>query len=510
MKRKAIAYVRFSASIQQFGDSLKRQNQLINEWIAQHPDYELDNLSYQDLGLSAYNGTHAMRGAFSDFMEAVEHGFIAHGTVLLVESLDRLSREKIGEATERLKNILKAGIDVVTLSDNTHYNGDSLNDPYALIKAILIAQRANEESEIKSKRMRSAWKKKREEAEISGKILTRSCPRWLSVSENGESFEINDKHAKTINQIFKLRLKGHSLNAITKILNDKKVITLTDSVGAWNPTTIEKLLGNKALIGIYSPSYQTMSKGVKEISNYFPVVVSENLFHKVQEVRLTPFGRDKNYDNPYLINIFRSLLRCKVCGFSIIMTGVDPKGMGYYVCPMRRVHRCVTPPIRRDIADYNFIGILLKNLDALQLNPNTPNAVKQLESQIIETEIKINRLIAALQIAPDVTELAQKVRELSKELRDGELKLRSLKARGTPSSSEAIATLDLSVKQNREKCRNYAARHINKVILNTEAQRCDVYLMNGLKILNFPLTKRIHPDYFISALAYIDGDTLIL
>ena len=54
---------------------------------------------------------------------------------MLVESLDRLSREKVGEAIERLKLILNHGIDVITLCDNTVYNIDSLNEPYSLIKA---------------------------------------------------------------------------------------------------------------------------------------------------------------------------------------------------------------------------------------------------------------------------------------------------------------------------------------------------------------------------------------
>ncbi len=49
---------------------------------------------------------------------------------MLVESLDRLSREKVGEAIERLKLILNHGIDVITLCDNTVYNIDSLNEPY--------------------------------------------------------------------------------------------------------------------------------------------------------------------------------------------------------------------------------------------------------------------------------------------------------------------------------------------------------------------------------------------
>ncbi|WP_170138754.1 recombinase family protein, partial [Edaphovirga cremea] len=307
--KKAIAYLRFSSSVQQYGDSLKRQNRLVAEWLDAHPDYLLDNLTYKDLGLSAYHGTHATRGAFADFMEAVEGGYIESGTVLLVESLDRLSRERIGEATERLKRILKAGVEVVTLSDHTHYTIDSLDDPYSLIKAILIAQRANEESEIKSRRMKSAWQKKREEAEASGKIITRSCPRWLKMDHDGKSFELIPEHARTIKEIFRLRLEGQSLNGIVKILNDKNVVTLTGETGVWNPSTIEKLLKNKALIGINVPSYRTKANDIKEISGYFPRVIPDKVFYAASEYRKPPYGKDIHTDNPYLINLFRSVMK---------------------------------------------------------------------------------------------------------------------------------------------------------------------------------------------------------
>ena len=508
-EKEAIAYIRFSAPIQQYGDSLRRQNQLVDEWLVQNPDYELDDLTYQDLGLSAFNGMHALRGALSDFLDAIEHGFIKKGTVLLVESLDRLSREKIGDATERLRHILKAGVEVVTLSDRTHYNEASLDDPYVLIKAILIAQRANEESEIKSKRMRSVWQKKREDAEYNGKLLTRSCPRWLRTTDDGKSFEILPQQAKTIKYIFKLRLKGHSLNGITKILNDKKIQTLSGKPGVWSPSTIEKILANKAVTGTYCPSYRTMSKGVKNIDNYFPSIISKKTFQDVQEVRLTPFGRDKTYDNPYLINLFRSILRCSSCGCSIIMTGIDSKGMGYYVCPMRRLHRCNTPPIKRDITDRVLVSVLLANMDYLQASFSGKNAIKQLENYLVDTQIKINHLLDALQVAPDVTELANRVRILSKELRDGELRLRTLRFRGGNATGEAVANMDLSNKINRVKCRNYALSNIEKIIINTSTQQCDIYLMNGLVIINFPLRKTIHPDNFISSLAFIDNNTLI-
>ncbi|MBP2157109.1 recombinase family protein [Erwinia rhapontici] len=508
--KKAIAYIRFSSSSQQYGDSKRRQDRLIDEWISHNPGYELDEITYQDLGLSAYSGANASRGALADFIDAVEHGYIMRGTVLLVESLDRLSREKIGDATDRLKSILKCGIDVVTLTDHTRYTEESLDDPYSLIKAILIAQRANEESEIKSRRMRSAWQRKREDAEKTGKIITKSCPRWLKVSPGGDFFEPIPERVKSIVKIFKLRLKGHSLNGIVKILNDKKVETLTGEYGVWNPSTIEKLLGNKALIGTYVPSYQTMSKGVKDIPNYFPSVVPQKLFNDVQGIRLTPFGKDAVYDNPYLINIFRSLMECKKCGCSIIMSGIDKKGMGYYVCPMRRLHRCDTPAIRRDVVDGVLIGTLLFCLDWFQKNNNSSGNYVHLEKNLIEIQLKINRLIEALQIAPNVELLANKVRELNKELQAGEAKLRAMKSKGTPSNSSDISEMDLSERSNRERCRGYVLRRFEKIILDTSAGRCDVYIANGVKLLNFPLLKTLNKHSLISAIEYLDGDTLVL
>ena len=96
--KKAIAYMRFSSPGQMSGDSLNRQRRLIAEWLKVNSDYYLDTITYEDLGLSAFKGKHAQSGAFSEFLDAIEHGYILPGTTLLVESLDRLSREKVGEA----------------------------------------------------------------------------------------------------------------------------------------------------------------------------------------------------------------------------------------------------------------------------------------------------------------------------------------------------------------------------------------------------------------------------
>ena len=48
--KKAIAYMRFSSPGQMSGDSLNRQRRLIAEWIKVNSDYNLDTITYEDLG----------------------------------------------------------------------------------------------------------------------------------------------------------------------------------------------------------------------------------------------------------------------------------------------------------------------------------------------------------------------------------------------------------------------------------------------------------------------------
>lgn len=74
-----------------------------------------------------------------EFLDVIEYGYILLGIILLVESLDRFLREKVGEVIECLKLILNYGIDVIIFCDNIVYNIDFLNELYLLIKVIFIA-----------------------------------------------------------------------------------------------------------------------------------------------------------------------------------------------------------------------------------------------------------------------------------------------------------------------------------------------------------------------------------
>ncbi|MCU8114274.1 recombinase family protein [Vibrio vulnificus] len=63
-------------------DTSKKHNIPINE-----------DLIMRDRGLSAFKAEHIKRGALGKFIAAIEDGLIAEGSILIVESMDRVSRD---------------------------------------------------------------------------------------------------------------------------------------------------------------------------------------------------------------------------------------------------------------------------------------------------------------------------------------------------------------------------------------------------------------------------------
>ena len=67
--------------------------------------------------MSAYRGRNATEGTLAAFLDACRSGRVAKGLVLLLENLDRLSRDVVRKAGRTLEDICAEGIDVVDLSE---------------------------------------------------------------------------------------------------------------------------------------------------------------------------------------------------------------------------------------------------------------------------------------------------------------------------------------------------------------------------------------------------------
>ena len=144
MKKTAYSYIRFSHPAQSLGRSQARQLEACELYCEEHglTLAQGEDHRFLDAGVSGWKGDHlGEKGQLTRFISLVEDGTIKPGSVLIVESLDRLSREEVGKALNTFLNLLGQDIDIVTLTDQKVYRkgGNDMD----LIMSILIMSRAH-------------------------------------------------------------------------------------------------------------------------------------------------------------------------------------------------------------------------------------------------------------------------------------------------------------------------------------------------------------------------------
>src|SRR5262249_30127708 len=146
------------------GDSLRRQTERAEEWCRRNGARLDSATTLHDLGKSAYLGDHRKnpdRYALAAFLKMVEAGKIPRGSFLVVESLDRLTREHVRAAVTLFLSILEQGVSIVTTSPERVFRHDS-EDMTDVIIAVVELSRGHGESARKSELVGAAWAEKRE------------------------------------------------------------------------------------------------------------------------------------------------------------------------------------------------------------------------------------------------------------------------------------------------------------------------------------------------------------
>ena len=393
---KCYSYIRFSTPEQARGDSKRRQIAYAKEWAKENKLPLDDKLNFQDLGISAFSGANRTRGALGKFLQLVEEGKIAKGSVLIIEAMDRLSREQVMDALSQFIGIIKAGIKVVTLADGYEYDAEAINrNPFSLNYSIMQMSTAYEESAKKSVRLKEAWVGKRD---IIGKYkLTARAPKWLRAKRlpskrNGqkgaiEKFEPIKERAAVIQKIFNMKLDSIGSERIATKLNQTDRIWKPKN--GWHKSYVNKILRTRAVIGEFQPhktvkvekvdgslKKQRVPEGAP-IKGYFPTVVSEEIFYQVQN--LIKGNRWLGGKNGVLGNLFSCLAVCGYCGspMRFLDKGKPPKGQKYYVCDYaKRGLGCQKKNIRYDEIE-RLILTFCKGLD--------PDDILQKDNNKLET-----------------------------------------------------------------------------------------------------------------------------
>ncbi len=352
---KAYSYIRFSTPEQSIGDSLRRQMKLSKDYADKHNLQLDDSLNMHDLGVSAYKGKNVKDGALGEFISAVDKGLVPAGSYLLVESLDRLSREKVTKALNFFLSILSKNIKIVTLQDERVYD-ENILDMTDLIVSIAIMSRANEESKTKSHRKIESWNEKILQGE--NKYITKWVPPWLEIIN--DKIIVIDERANLVKKIFNWVLEGYGISLIIQKIETEGIEPwgATPSVNlkpienpksrmpkTWHASRIQRILTNRQVLGEFTPRQGKHNQG-ETIKNYYPQIIDDKIFHKVQNIRNK---RNPNLGNAVgrrgsnITNLFSGLLKC---GYSQKENIINSYCPGKNDSSMRLINKGGNSPIR--------------------------------------------------------------------------------------------------------------------------------------------------------------------
>jgi DNA invertase Pin-like site-specific DNA recombinase len=337
----AYSYLRFSTPDQASGDSRRRQMAMAEKYAAEH-HLKLDHsLSFRDLGVSAYRGQNAREGALRAFLEAIEHNLVPSGSYLLIESLDRLSRDRILAAQSLFMMIIQAGVIIVTLTDQRCYSLDSLNrNPLDLIVSLVSMMRANEESEMKSQRIRAAFDRKR--ACLGTTPWSARCPGWLCLDKATSKFVVVEERAKIVRQIYRDVLAGVGHQTIATRLNEQQVPLFghgNQKGRIWQKSLIRYYLRTPTVIGTHIPFVGEYVDGVmrlrpqEPVQNYYPAIIAKAEWDEVQ-ARRKAWAEHYNVSGPKTgrHNLLAGLSRCPFCDRPMILLGGAKPNWRYFMC----------------------------------------------------------------------------------------------------------------------------------------------------------------------------------
>jgi DNA invertase Pin-like site-specific DNA recombinase len=294
----AYSYIRFSTPEQAQGDSLRRQTEATAAWCKVHGVHLDTSLTLEDKGVTAFKGRHRTddKHHLAQFLKLADRGRIPAGSYLVIENLDRLTREDERTALRLWMDILDRKINIVQLSPETVFRHDK-SDMMDIMRAIIELSRGHGESARKSERQGASWVAKRRAAR-EGKVqpprkkdgrvttaLTNRLPAWVA-DKKGKLVLIPEK-AAAVRRIFELAIMGHGLKATVRELKKEGIGPLVPfytykgerKPSKWNRTYIGQVLNDRRAVGELQPRLTDGTPDGKPIPNYYPAAVTEDQWH---------------------------------------------------------------------------------------------------------------------------------------------------------------------------------------------------------------------------------------
>lgn len=416
------AYIRYSTRRQGADDkdSVTRQKASIRAIAARHGvEVPEENIFYEN-GVSAYTGENSKTGKLKDLIDQIENLSIAPGDFVFVESIDRLSRQRLLQAKDLVYGILKKGVILVTTMDGYIYklHEDQADIMKQDIMLTVISSRAHEESLTKSNRRKSAWKKAKTEAEETGTVFNKNrLPYGVIFDEKTNTLVIDKKAQEEIEFILE-NLKREGVTSTIKKANAFSAIN-------WTQARVKDIFDTKYVLGYFMSQTKIEGKMVldKHIENYYPKIVSASLFLEAKEAMTNrKVKKHQGRVTQNNANIFRHSCFCERCGKSLVfMNNYNSKGSRYFymTCQQNIENGNCKNRFRYDLAVKLFLDTMQEfdrlNKKSVSLEPIDVTQYANLDEATFKEIEEVNKSLSMISDGSSgAFKLAKKFVELSK------------------------------------------------------------------------------------------------
>ena len=334
--RVAFSYLRVS-STRQAGEArsgLDRQQDQFLPFCQRHRlTPSVDPLV--DAGISAYRGSNRHHGALGRFIAAARDGVIPAGAVLVVEDLDRFSREAPSYAEAQLGELFQLGLALAVVRDDVVIDRSTYDADIGVRLQLLVRRdAAHDYSRKLSERVGAAHERARAR-ERQGEIVNSHCrPPWLDYDELSGAFTVNDRWP-IYRRMIDLCLQGYGQVRAAAMINDEGHRNTRG--GLWSGASVVQVWRDRRLIGerVYGHRRRAGSEQVEVLKGYFPAMLTREEWDQLQAAiaqRSSNRGRAGRGD--FRRNILQGVVFC-ACGMRReLHVATKPSGRknSYLIC----------------------------------------------------------------------------------------------------------------------------------------------------------------------------------
>lgn len=502
---RVIIYARISDKKQLDGESLETQVMKCTEYALSQ------NWIIVKVFKELHTGTeYRERKLLSEARETIRNG---EADVIIVNSLDRLSREMIHQA--------------VLIDEIKHYNAslvsvteDIDNSPLGHFMRQALGFAAAVEREKFLERSKRTIDKRIQEGKLIGNGL---AAYGYSYNEDHSKYLINPVEASVVERIYTMRLNGIACKRIAIILAEEGI---PGPRGQWAITTVFNILKKPIYYGkAQVRKVKHIRKDGKDVviktenpidlpEGTIPPIISKEIFDAVQVVLANAQNEStRNNKNSTDALLRAGFIKCGYCGHNLQAMGKNRENFdrrrqmayirkSYYMCNRSRIlpKTCTGASITADVIDnivWKYVGTLLEDLSSIEeaLELLKDKQEQEYDVPAIERSIESNKR--------EVTKLAKDIRGLEgygrdvlvNEMRELEETIRKLeheKIQAYP-NAERLAQQKIEIDKFLQWAEDMKGRY-NEATYN---EKRDALRILGITVTIYKEKDKEHPRYEI-------------